>query len=618
MERAEFAKIVERLEHYAVKHPRAYKWRLVMLLALGYGFVLTTGLVSIALSAFMIGLLLMRPPLFLAFIKVGWILPLISFYTLRSLWVTLPRPVGRELQHWEAPELFTAVASLRSKLKVPRIRKILLASEFNAGVTQIPRLGLFGFPRNYLRLGFSLMAVASPEQFQAVLAHELAHLGGQHGRMARRIYQQRATWAALQGVFQQKARAGGWVLRRFLNWYAPYFNAYSFVLARRQEDEADRASVAVVGRETTAQALTLASVGSAYCQEYFWKPFLEQSRMEPTPTQLPHLQMLRSPPTPMPGSRTEAILARELLRRTDLGDTHPALAQRLEAIGASASVAGDFSISAARRYLGRNAEALARELDEAWQVRNAKAWRDRYEQHHRDLGLLTLLDEKFTKTSLSEGEAWQRLLVLERLRGKSVAQPEIERFLSAYPEHSGAQFAAARLRLEDGDESGLDLLRKVMTADGNAIKPGAELAHRFLKARGRNEEAADFAKLWWGRQGLENEAQRERSWFRPGDTYLPASLPAGVIQEIREVLSRNRAVGSAYLVRKEISHLREHPMHLLFLVPRLFVLTDLRKLARAVASQLPTGVSLATVAGSKAYRRIRRVRGARLYRCSWR
>ena len=482
-----------------------------MLLALGYGFVLTAALVSIALSAFVIGLLLIRPQLFVASIKVAWILPAISFYTLRSLWVTLTPPVGRELRHSEAPELFNTVESLCAKLKVPHIRKILLTSEFNAGVTQVPLLGPLGFSRNYLRIGFALMASTSPEQFQAVLAHELAHLGGQHGRMTGRIYQQRTTWAGLQSVFQQKTRAGGWILRRFLNWYAPYFNAYSFILARRQECEADRASVAVVGKEVTAQALTLASVGSAYCQEDFWKPFLERSRIEPAPTQLPHLQMLRSPLTPMPWSRTESILARELLRRTDLGDTHPALAERLGAIDASASVASDFPISAAQKYLGTSAEGLAHELDEAWQVRNAKAWRDRYEQHHRDLGLLTSLDEKAAKTSLSEGDAFQRLQALERVKGKSVAQPQIESFLSAYPGHTGAQFAVARLRLEDGDESGLELLRKVMTADANATKPGAELAHKFLKAHGRNEEAADFEELWWARQRVEkkrNESAR--------------------------------------------------------------------------------------------------------------
>ena len=45
---------------------------------------------------------------------------------------------------------------------------------------------------------------------------------------------------------------------------------------------------------------------------------------------------------------------------------------------------------------------------------------------------------------------------------------------------------------------------------------------------------------------------------------------------------------------------------------RIFVFTDLKKLAQAVANQIPTNVRLATVAHSKAYRRIRRVRGARL------
>jgi hypothetical protein len=45
---------------------------------------------------------------------------------------------------------------------------------------------------------------------------------------------------------------------------------------------------------------------------------------------------------------------------------------------------------------------------------------------------------------------------------------------------------------------------------------------------------------------------------------------------------------------------------------RLMAFTDLKKLAQAVANQIPTNVRLATVAHSKAYRPIRRARGARL------
>jgi Zn-dependent protease with chaperone function len=52
----------------------------------------------------------------------------------------------------------------------------------NASVVQIPRLGVFGWSRNYLTVGVPLLDAVTPEQFEAVLAHELGHLARAHGR----------------------------------------------------------------------------------------------------------------------------------------------------------------------------------------------------------------------------------------------------------------------------------------------------------------------------------------------------------------------------------------------------------------------------------------------------
>ena len=50
----------------------------------------------------------------------------------------------------------------------------------------------------------------------------------------------------------------GWVgagARKALGWYVPYFNAYTFVLARANEYQADRASADLVGADVAAHAL---------------------------------------------------------------------------------------------------------------------------------------------------------------------------------------------------------------------------------------------------------------------------------------------------------------------------------------------------------------------------
>jgi hypothetical protein len=331
--------------------------------------------------------------------------------------------------------------------------------------------------------------------------------------------------------------------------------------------------------------------------------------------------MYVAPPVPLPGADVDAIVARELLRKTDLSDTHPALAERLAAIGAIACVPADASPSAAQKYLGSAGETLARELDEAWRARNAKAWRERHEQYHRDLGLLTSLNEKATREPLNENDEWQRLLALERLKGKAVAQPEYERFLAARPMHAGVQFAVARLRLEDDDESGLDILRKLISVEGGAVKPAAEVAYRYLKAHGRNSEAAEFEERWRQRQRIEAEANRERTYFSTRDTYLPAPLPAGTLQSIKDTLSRHLVIGSAYLVQKKVKHFPENPAYLLYIVPRAFSFGNTAQLVRAAIGEIQVDVSLQTLIHvrrlSKLRRRIGTVPGAKLYSRSW-
>lgn len=58
---------------------------------------------------------------------------------------------------------------------------------------QHARLGVLGWHVNYLILGLPLMQAVSPEQFRAIVAHELGHLSRNHSRFAGWIYRVRLT-----------------------------------------------------------------------------------------------------------------------------------------------------------------------------------------------------------------------------------------------------------------------------------------------------------------------------------------------------------------------------------------------------------------------------------------
>ena len=79
------------------------------------------------------------------------------------------------------PTLFAALDGMRQQLKGPRFHHVLLVGDLNAGVIQRPRLGVFGWPSNYLLLGLPLLEALSPQEALAVVAHEYGHLACARG-----------------------------------------------------------------------------------------------------------------------------------------------------------------------------------------------------------------------------------------------------------------------------------------------------------------------------------------------------------------------------------------------------------------------------------------------------
>ena len=278
----EFDALVARLESQAVRRPLLYKMRVLMLALLGYGYI----------TFMLIGLLLMTL-LSLAVLKgigLKLAIPLLILIwaVLKALWVKLEAPEGRRLTRKEAPALFAMIDDLRRRLKAPRFHRVLVTHDFNACVVQTPRLGIFGWHRNYLVIGLPLMKTLNVEQFRAVLAHEFGHLAGGHGRVSNWIYRLRLSWHTLMSSLTSEGRFGTFLFRRFFNWYVPYFTAYSFPLARANEYEADAAAARLTSPSSIAEALTAVNVVGRYLDERYWADIHRSASDLPRPAFAPY------------------------------------------------------------------------------------------------------------------------------------------------------------------------------------------------------------------------------------------------------------------------------------------------------------------------------------------
>lgn len=279
---------------------------------------------------------------------------------------------GIALQAQDAPQLFEEIERLRLALGAPALDAVYLNDDFNASIRQ--HHVLFRKTRNVMWLGLPLLDTLSPRACAAILAHECAHIAQRHGRYASRVYFARLQWQAASERLERHRSLSSAPLRLFVGWYVPRFLAVSMDFARRCEYQADAEAARVCGVEAMREALVgLALQGRALDQAFWPTAFLAGSTT-------PLADLARSGALGMPQDMAEAHswLHAALCRETDDSDTHPALADRLTALGGaptqpdSALVWQRSQPSAAQAWLGEQHVMLAQRLDEQQAEANAR------------------------------------------------------------------------------------------------------------------------------------------------------------------------------------------------------------------------------------------------------
>lgn len=595
--------LVARLERHAAAHPLLYRIEVVALAMIGYGYLLALLLGSVALVVAFAALAFWKPNA--ATIKFGLIVgggaAFFAWAIMRSLWIRLDPPTGRELRPDEAPELFAEVERLRAQLAAPRIHRLVLTDEFNAAMAQTPRLGILGWPRNHLVLGLPLMRVLTPDELRSVIAHELGHAGGGHGTFGGWIYRIRATWSVL--ARQVVAGGAAKLVRGFLKFFVPRFNAWTFVLARAQEYEADRAAVAVAGARDAANALVRVNVLGRHASETFW-PVLGRRAVESAVPPAHLLGDLQQSFAGIGPGQAKRWLSEAWRRPTDRVDTHPCLRERLTAMGIDtvpAPPAGVPPRTAASAFLGAAEARLTNELETTWSTSVAETWRDRHTQAHR---LRDRRDDLLRRTAPSRAEQWEIIHATLELDGDEAATPALIALAELGDDQ--ARWQVGRIRLAAGDETGLADLTAVCTRDPEAIPSSAGLAVDFLANRGRTAELRTWERLAesFADEAAQADAEREKT---PAAKLLrAATLTDAQRLQVTAAVHAHAEIGHAWVARVEVAHLPHRTWHVLIIEVRIpwwkprSSTADVT-LAKAVADELHLPLAVTVYVG-KSYR----------------
>jgi Zn-dependent protease with chaperone function len=602
----QYREVIERAEATALAHPLLYKLQLSLLAALGIGYVLLLVVVGVACGLFVIGLLLAAKSF--ALLKFA-LLPLgFAYFLARALWFKLPPPQGRRVTAVELPALFDEIEQVRRMVKAKPVHVVLITPDFNAAVVQVPRLGLLGLPKRYLVIGLPLLACLPPYQVRAVLAHEFGHLAQNHAYFSNWIYRIRSTWYRIGEGMPSYRKSFTGLLTRFFDWYAPYFNAYSFVLARANEYQADRESASVTSREDAGDALVAVYAKSEYIESRFWGEFYGRAEKQAEPPQHPfseYVNALRS----TPAQHSAAALAAVLKRETGLHDTHPSLKDRLHALNAVANIPLPFQRSAAHVLLKDKRLELMQEFNEVWRESIAGPWKERHAFLQETAEKLSRFEAAAAERRLTEAEHWDYACATEALKGGRCALPLLDALLVRAPGHAPAYYARGRILLEDNQERGVQDVERAMQLDESARESGSQLLYTYFYSR--NELArCDKYRHILSQVALERQlAASERAALKRRDVLEPHAITAAGLTAWMAALAQQPGLKRAWLARRRVAHLAAVPAYVLIVEYQgLQWVSD--AMLNAVAASLPGNVSCLVIHGKThpgAARRVKRV-----------
>lgn len=494
MNERRYERLIGDLEVQAANHPGVYRLQALAVSVFAYLALL---LILCLLGGILWGVLgfVRAPHSLLA--KIGllaFVLPMlpIFFVVVRMFALRLTPARGIEITALEAPRLFKLLGQIRQRLDGPPIDRVVISNEFNAAIEQLPRFGFFGAYRNHLIIGLPMAFALSGKELAGVIAHEYGHLSGNHGKLSGWIYRQRRTFGALMEHSEQR-REDGWLnqmLYTLLAFFAPYYNAVTFVLSRQNEYEADAAAVTVVGNQRFVSGMIRTTLAGRWLAQSFWPKLYAQAKVRDKPLFMPFTAL----PTALRAGSSEwsdaAWLRAAWQQKSGLLDTHPCLRERVEAQAGHCLPPQAVRETAADALLGPLAKELAQRFDAEWWTAERPQWQRYYRESQRDSARLEAL-AALDVTSLPAHELQEYALLLFGAEQRDQAKEVLQRLLARSDDvYAKPTMLYGRVLLAEDNETGLAYLEK-------ALKLAPSLAEECIHAgcnwlyQQRGETAAD-------------------------------------------------------------------------------------------------------------------------------
>jgi Zn-dependent protease with chaperone function len=567
----QFIELVQKAERDAAQNINAYKFKLALFAILGYVVIFSVLTTLVLLVGGTLGIALISTSVFLLLIKKKFIFIILAaiWVFLKALWVKFDPPTGYLLDRKDYPELYAEIDELTRTLKSLKIDQVFLDDRLNAAVVQHPKFGVLGGQKNTLFLGLQLLLALSPQEMRSVLAHEFGHLSGNHSRFSGWIYRIRLSWHRIMLAFEESSSFGASIMRRFFNWYAPKFSAYSFALARNNEYEADEIAAELTSSETAAKALVNVYVSAPYIDQNYWDSFIKKADELPQPPNKPFeglANFIKS--SPIARDDLIARINQELEEKTHYADTHPSLRDRVRSITSEFVIPDTSDKNAAEVLLGERYQAVLKHFDDEWLDANKQRWQNRYEYVKNAQQSLAQFKSQPLE-ELSDDALWDFAQWTREFDTDEAAHPLFMAFHERHQDSIGAAYYIGKFLLRNENKEGLAFLRLTFKSH-NLLEEAAHLGYQFLKQH-ENEKAAES---WWQEAMTANAYHQsvydEQESLTEEHDFKHPQLDKELLDELKAQLKQHKNVGSVWLAEKILEVDPSRPVYAVSFRPKGF------------------------------------------------
>ena len=493
MDSSDFSTLIGRLEREADRHPRLYLGKVAVAAALGFLVPALFALLILACCFWIVAAYVAggAPSILTGFGILVGTAGLIA--TMRALRVPVAPLDGLTLRAEDAPDLFRLIDVISRKVVVTPFASVKINGDFKLAIQQIPQWGVFGGFRNHLHIGAPLLLALSADEFCALLAHEIAHLGGGQRRFGAWVYRLRKAWYLLQDKLVNPPNAFDRAVAPYHRWYAPWFYAYSFALARNHEYESDHIAAWVTSAQTLGRALIQVELASRFLSDVYWARFLARVEEAPEPPYRPYSLLPRAFKIMEKEPQRQQWLAEALRRYAAENDTHPGLTERLAALEIAPQLPPPATTSAALMTLGPSAQAAIDHCDTVWRTQNLANWRKRHDQIREARWKLAEYDRQ-DSIALAPEDLWAKASLLLSVNREDDAIDTLQQLVARQKAHPDAHMLLAQLLLKYGEEQGLEHLAAAAQQRASLADSAREIGYDYLVNRGRKREAVRFAQ----------------------------------------------------------------------------------------------------------------------------